>query len=255
MEIAYNFFVKGLMIAVIFGVPAGAIGALTIQRTLEKGFFYGFFTGMGSTAAELIYASISVFGITFISDFLLQYKIPIRIIGSILIFIYGILVLKKKGQSENTTIKEDDKTNILSSFLSSFIVAVMNPAMLLSYAVAFTTVGISGKVNLVQGIWLMMGVFIGTTIWWLLISGTVAKLKKKITGKIYRILNCSFGVLLIIFALAMAVSVFAGSDADDMPSIGDSSADVMIASKEDVAEKEPLSIQMLLGVYQTWPHQ
>lgn len=31
-------FWKGLLIGLIFGVPAGAIGALTIGRTLEKGF-------------------------------------------------------------------------------------------------------------------------------------------------------------------------------------------------------------------------
>lgn len=36
-----SYFVKGLLVALIFGVPAGAIGALTIQRTLEKGFWAG----------------------------------------------------------------------------------------------------------------------------------------------------------------------------------------------------------------------
>ena len=208
MEAAYLFFIKGLIIAVIFGVPAGAIGALTIQRTLEKGFLYGFVTGMGSTAAELIYAAVSVFGINFISNFLLRYEIPIRISGSILIFIYGILVLKKKGTNENVKMKGDSRNNILSCFFSSFAVAVMNPAMIVSYTVAFTTVGISGDVGLEQGIMLMIGVLLGTTIWWLLISGTVAKLKRKINDRIYRILNSCFGVLLIIFAFVMSISLF-----------------------------------------------
>ena len=69
-----SFFLKGLLIAIVFGVPAGAIGALTIQRTLEKGFRFGFATGLGSTAADLIYAAVSVFGISVISDFLIQYQ-------------------------------------------------------------------------------------------------------------------------------------------------------------------------------------
>ena len=34
-----GYFLRGLLIGLVFGVPAGAIGALTIQRTLEKGFF------------------------------------------------------------------------------------------------------------------------------------------------------------------------------------------------------------------------
>lgn len=208
MEVAYLFFIKGLIIAVIFGVPAGAIGALTIQRTLEKGFLYGFVTGMGSTAAELIYAAVSVFGINIISDFLLRYEIPIRISGNILIFVYGILVLKKKVQNENIKTNGDRRTNVLSCFLSSFAVAVMNPAMIVSYTVAFTTVGLSGDISLVRGIMLMTGVLSGTTIWWLLISGTAAKLKKKINDRIYGILNGCFGILLIIFAFVMSISLF-----------------------------------------------
>lgn len=33
-----EYFLQGLLIGLVFGVPAGAIGALTIQRTVEKGF-------------------------------------------------------------------------------------------------------------------------------------------------------------------------------------------------------------------------
>lgn len=33
-----EYFLRGLLIGLEFGVPAGAIGALTIQRALDKGF-------------------------------------------------------------------------------------------------------------------------------------------------------------------------------------------------------------------------
>ena len=33
-----GYFLRRLLIGLVFGVPAGTIGALTIQRTLEKGF-------------------------------------------------------------------------------------------------------------------------------------------------------------------------------------------------------------------------
>ena len=61
---------KGLLIGLIFGVPAGAIGALSIQRTIERGFWTGLLTGMGSSVADLLYACIGVFGITLVTDFL-----------------------------------------------------------------------------------------------------------------------------------------------------------------------------------------
>ena len=65
-----GYFLRGLLIALVFGVPTGAIGALTIQRTLERGFFAGLITGTGSSAADLIYSFVGIFGITIISDFL-----------------------------------------------------------------------------------------------------------------------------------------------------------------------------------------
>lgn len=53
---------KGLLIGLIFGVPAGAIGALTIGRTLEKGVAAGFLTGIGkSDDCALIHGGVCGF--------------------------------------------------------------------------------------------------------------------------------------------------------------------------------------------------
>ena len=88
-----EYFCKGLLIGLIFGVPAGAIGALTIGRTLEKGFFAGFLTGMGSSAADLIYSCVGVFGITVVSDFLSARQNTLQVIGGMLILLFGFGIL------------------------------------------------------------------------------------------------------------------------------------------------------------------
>jgi threonine/homoserine/homoserine lactone efflux protein len=59
-----SYLIRGLLIGLIFGVPAGAIGALTIQRTLNSGFTAGLMTGLGSSAADILYACVGVFGVT-----------------------------------------------------------------------------------------------------------------------------------------------------------------------------------------------
>lgn len=201
-----NYFVKGLLIAVIFGVPAGAIGTLTIQRTLEKGFVYGLATGTGSTAADLLYAAVSLFGVSFISDFLTKYTLPIRLVGSVIILIFGITILRKKPKE--TSDPAEKRKSVLSCFFTSFVVAITNPASLLAYAVAFSTVDISGKVTGGRAILLLGGVLVGATLWWLGISGIVTIFRKRITGKIYNVLNYCLGILLIVFSLIIVVSVF-----------------------------------------------
>lgn len=51
---------KGILIGLIFGLPVGAVGAMTVQRTWEHGIKAGLLTGMGSSAADCIYAGIGV---------------------------------------------------------------------------------------------------------------------------------------------------------------------------------------------------
>ena len=74
-------FIKGILIGLIFGVPVGAVGAMTVQRTWEHGIKAGLLTGMGSSVADCIYAAIGAFGLTIISDFLLQYQGAIHLVG------------------------------------------------------------------------------------------------------------------------------------------------------------------------------
>ena len=83
-------FYKGLLIGFLFGMPAGAIGALTIRRTLDKGYTAGCLTGMGSSAADLIYSCVGVFGITVVSNLLSAGQNILQIIGGILILLLGL---------------------------------------------------------------------------------------------------------------------------------------------------------------------
>ena len=95
-----NYLVRGLLIGLIFGAPAGAIGALTIQRTLNGGFAAGLFTGLGSSAADLLYACAGIFGVTLVSEFLTRYQRPISLLGGLMIMALGVHIFRQKPQEE-----------------------------------------------------------------------------------------------------------------------------------------------------------
>lgn len=200
-----GYFLRGLLIGLVFGVPAGAIGALTIQRTLEKGFFAGLVTGAGSSAADLIYSCVGVLGITIISNFLTEHQAVIRVIGGILILILGIAILRKK---ELFSVQQDMKGTPVFYFLSSFTAAILNPATILSFMVAFTAFGISGDLNVYQGIALTIGILTGTLCWWSALSGVVAHFRKKVTNNIYKWLNRILGCLMTLFGIIMIFQGF-----------------------------------------------
>jgi len=197
-----NYLLKGILVGLVFGVPAGAIGALTIQRSLAHGFWAGLFTGLGSSAADVLYACAGVFGLTVISDFLLEREILIAVTGGTLIVGLGVMIFCKKGANRTA---EAGRINLAACFGSSFAIAIANPATVLSFLVAFASFGI-GAISLpTQGVALVLGILLGTSCWWTVLAGLSAKFRGRVTGRIYEILNRLLGSLMIVFGIGMAL--------------------------------------------------
>ena len=201
------YLLKGILIGIIFGVPAGAVGALCVQRTLQSGMKSGIITGLGSSAADCFYAVVGAFGITVISDFLTRYKIPINIVGGLLILAMGIATLLKK---QNGTANSDNKTNYGAMFLSAFSVGITNPAAVLTFLFAFSYFGIDGRLGAANGIALVAGVLLGTLIWWVTLSAIARKIKEKFGEKGFARLNIIFGIIMIGFSVAVFARLFIG---------------------------------------------
>lgn len=197
-----NYLLKGIFIGIMFGVPVGVVGVVTIQRTLARGFWAGFISGLGSSFADVVYASISIFGLTMISNFLLNYQKIICMIGCILIISIGVQLIHKN----NLPSKQPQKrTNSSSSFLSSFMITITNPATILSFIIIFSTFGVSGDTHFINKVLLVIGIFIGTGLWWLLLSGIVKWSQKLFSDSFFNKLNQWFGFAVIILGVFVGV--------------------------------------------------
>lgn len=204
-----NYLLKGLVIGVVFGVPAGVVGVLSIQRVLTQGAFAGFLTGIGSSVADVFYACVGVFGITFISDFLLKHQSVICMAGCLMVIAVGIRTIRKKESHSPAYMpgnnEEGHPGHIVSCFLSSFVIAMTNPATILSFMVVFSMFRIGGNESMGENVQLVCGIFAGTCIWWFAIAVIVSLFRKKVTDGVYSILNRIFGALMIVFGIVIGV--------------------------------------------------
>lgn len=197
------FFLRGVLIGLLFGVPAGAVGAMTVQRTWNYGIKAGLLTGLGSSVADCIYACVGAFGLTVISEFLLKYQTVINLAGGGLVMYMGLhLLLSKKKPDEIPSVSGRIKT-----FLSSFLVGITNPVAILTFLFAFSYFGISGDTNLIQGIYLVSGVFLGTYLWWTALSVIVGILKGRQKKDHLQIMNRIFGVILCLFGMVVFIRI------------------------------------------------
>ncbi len=203
-----EYLVKGLLMGIIFGLPAGALGAMTIQRTLARGFWCGFATGMGSTLADIFYASVSAFSITIIANFLNAHLKPIQLLGGLVIIGIGVSSIFRKPK---TRADVSETKGVVECFLSALIVAILNPASFLAFVAGFFFLGITETLEFAQAVVLVGGTVISLLIWWTTICLVVHFLRKKITVRIHRILNIAFGICTILFGTVCIVKSFLDS--------------------------------------------
>jgi len=201
------FFLKGILIGLLIGVPAGAIGALCVQRMLSYGTKSGFITGFASSVVDCFYCAVGIFGISLVSDFMAKYESAITLCGGVLILFMGLTTLKK--QPDPVEIREK-KPPYVTMLLSAFGVGITNPAAILGFLLVFTYFGIGGNPSVLQGSFLIGGVFIGTTIWWVLLAMLTGVLKRKFGENAHARLNKFFGVLMILFGILILTKAVYG---------------------------------------------
>lgn len=209
-----NYLIRGFVIGIVFGVPAGVVGVLSIQRVLAQGALAGLMTGIGSSVADVLYACVGVFGITIISDFLLKHQSMICLVGCLLVIAIGIQTFRKKGEQKllspqvaggNGGYQAEQPRRMTSCFLSSFVIAMTNPATILSFMVVFSMFRIGGNESLGENIQLVLGIFCGTCVWWLAIAVIVSLLRNRVTDGLYLKLNQIFGALMVLFGIVIGV--------------------------------------------------
>ncbi|MGI6009975.1 MAG: LysE family translocator [Ruminococcus sp.] len=196
---------RGILIGLLFGIPVGAIGALTVQRTWSSGVKAGLLTGLGSSAADCFYAFVSAFGLTLVLDFLLRFQEIIITLGGILILMMG---LKSFIHPQGELSSDKEILGGAKLFFSSFAIGITNPAAILTFLFAFSYFGISEVSGWSDGIFLVAGVFLGTYFWWGSLSVLTQLIKRRAFKLQLRTINRIFGGILCAFGIIVFLRLF-----------------------------------------------
>ena len=195
-------FIKGLLIGMICGVPAGAVGALCMQRSLLYGTKSGIITGLGSSVADSFYAGVGTFGLTFVSDFLTEYRTVINLLGGLLILVMGISLIMK---TDINSTEISNKKSYIRMFMSAFGVSITNPVTVVAFMLAFSLAGTDGTQGFFYSIILIAGVFTGTFVWWIVLTSVTAIIRKKYDTKILNKVNKVSGIIMIILSVILFI--------------------------------------------------
>lgn len=194
-----SFLIKGLIIGFSIAAPVGPIGVLCIRRTLAEGRVSGFFSGMGAATADAVYGSIAGFGLTFISSFLISQQIWLRLVGGIFLCFLGIKTFLDRPAEQGVPI---NGKNLIGVYASTFFLTLTNPVTILSFAAIFSGLGLASTGgNYVSAGMLISGVFIGSTLWWLILSFGIGLFRTKFNPDRLLWVNKISGIIILGFGL------------------------------------------------------
>jgi len=194
-----RFFLRGLIIGFSIAAPVGPIGLLCIRRTLAEGKTSGLISGLGAATADAIYGCIAGFGLTFISNILIRQQLWLRLIGGLFLCFLGLKIFLTRPAKLAASAKGN---GLLGAYASTFFLTLTNPMTILSFAGIFAGLGVgSSSGNYISAGMLVLGVFVGSALWWLILSSVVGMISTKVEPRRLRWVNRISGVIITAFGL------------------------------------------------------
>jgi len=200
-----NFLLKGLLFGFSIAAPVGPIGVLCIRRTLTDGRSAGLLSGLGAASADAIYGSIAAFGVALVSDFLVSQQFWIRLAGCLFLCYLGIKTILTKPAE---TPASSDRKGLLGAYASTLFLTLTNPMTILSFAAIFSGLGLAGGGgNYASAGLMVLGVFCGSSAWWLLLSSLVSIFRGRFSLSGLKWINRVSGAVIIGFGIYALVSI------------------------------------------------
>jgi threonine/homoserine/homoserine lactone efflux protein len=199
-------FAKGFVIGISIAAPVGPIGILCIQRTLTGGKIHGLITGLGAATADAVYGCIAAFGLTCISNFLVRQHDWFRLLGGIFLCYLGVRAFLAKPSAQNRSGHRHSK---VATYGTTFLLTLSNPMTILSFAAIFAGLGIvHADAHYAAASLLVLGVFTGSGIWWLVLSSSTGLFREKLLKGNLTWVNKISGVIILTFGLFALWSYF-----------------------------------------------
>ena len=202
----FAIFLKGVFIGFAMAVPVGPIGIMCIRKTLTEGRLRGLIIGLGAATADFFYGCVAAFGLTIISDTLISQRIWIRLAGGALLLFLGVRTFRAKPSDPKSRFKINSSGK-LRSYLYTVFLTLTNPLTIFAFIAVFAALGLGNGLRNFSASVLVAGVFIGSCLWFLLLSSGTFLFRNKLDIVGLRWVNRVAGVLIIISGLIVMMSL------------------------------------------------
>lgn len=180
---------------------------LCIQRTLSKGRWHGFVTGLGAMVSDIIYAMLTSLGMGVVVNFVEANQAPLQLAGSLVLSFFGYYIYQS-NPVKNLRKQKERKLSFTQDFITAFLLTFSNVLIVLLYIGLFARFGFilpDHSLGMIIGGIICIG--IGAISWWLFITYIVSKLRKWFNVRGIWLMNRIVGSTIIILSIIGIISV------------------------------------------------
>jgi len=201
-------FAKGVALGIAIAAPVGPIGVLCIRRTLIHGPRFGILTGIGAAFADGMFGLIAAFGMVALGTWLATLRTGLHLVGGTVLFVLAIRTLLHAGHIERDPETGRTESSEVMAVISAFLLTLSNPMTILTFATAFTAVGLAETLSFTSGLILVAGVVLGSASWFTALSLVVSATGGRLTPRTLLWIDRVAGVLLLVFSAYMFLALW-----------------------------------------------
>ena len=202
-----SLFARGLVLGFTIAAAVGPISLLCIRRTLAEGRLVGFVSGIGVATADATYGAIAAFGLTAVTDLLVDWRRALGVVGGLFLLWLAWRTLRSMP-GETAHDAGNGRRGLPAAYLSILGLTLTNPMTILSFAALFVGLGVTGG-DAAGATLLALGVFAGSAAWWVVLVTAVGALRSRLTPIGLRRVNAASGLIIGAFAIVALVSAIA----------------------------------------------
>jgi len=193
------------LVCIVGAMSPGPSLALVIRNNINYNRLAGIMTSVGHGLGIAVYATMAVFGLGLILQTNQSFFLIIQVLGLIFLLFLGVLFIFQK-QSDDIII-ENQNQNQINSFFQGFLIAVINPKILIWFTAIYSQF-ISIEANLIFNIILISTASIIDATWYIIVSIIITGygVKNFLIDK-KKLIQKSTGFILLIISLSLLFNI------------------------------------------------
>ncbi|TMD17512.1 MAG: LysE family translocator [Chloroflexi bacterium] len=205
----FSLLLRGFALGFAIAASPGPIFFLCVRRTLTQGRLTGLLSGFGVATADGFYAAIATFGVAALTAAFVAGRRPLAVLGGAVLVLLGARILMERRQAAQSAAAPTGR-GLVWAYLSTLGLTITNPATIVSFAALAATLGLGTGGSLVRPALVVVGVLLGSAVWWCVLVIAASVLRTRLTPGVVGWISTVSGLAIAGLGILAVLSAFSG---------------------------------------------